>query len=239
MLLENLCSGPLLGRRKRFFADVQLPEGPVVAHCPNTGSMQSLLIPGTEAILSRSNDPKRKLAFTLEALQLPSGAIACVNTQRPNHLVAEAIAAGRFPEFPIGSFIEKEVVLNAETRFDLRVTAPGQSPCWIEVKNVTLMEVANPGIASFPDAVTTRGSKHLRELAELARQGQQAAMCYLVNRDDTQHFKPARTIDPEYARGLELAVQAGVHIWVWQTTFTRHQDSLKMEVTTALPWSLT
>lgn len=236
--LESLTSGLLLGRRKRFFADVELDSGPVVAHCPNTGSMRSLLLPGTQAIVSHNNDPKRKLAYTLEALQLPNGTLAMVNTMRPNAQVALAISEGKVQGIPAGCKVEREVVHEPGSRFDLRITLPGGAPLWIEVKNVTLVEDSTPNIASFPDAVTDRGAKHLRGLVDLVKAGQRAAMFYLVNRTDAESFMPARHIDPTYASELQTAVNAGVEVFVYCTDIKWQNGTLHLDLGPALPWSL-
>ncbi|HSQ42937.1 MAG TPA: DNA/RNA nuclease SfsA [Fibrobacteraceae bacterium] len=237
MWLHSLISGPFLGRRKRFFADVALPDGPVVAHCANTGSMKSLLLPGSIAYLTHHSNPARKLAYTLELLRLSEGAWACVNTQRPNAQVAEALQMGFIHGFPAGCRVEREVPCSAESRIDLRVILPS-GPVWIEVKNVTLAE--SPCVASFPDAVSARGTKHLRELAARVRAGERAAMFYLVNRDDVSHFHPAAEIDPLYAKELQNAVQVGVEVLVYQTRFTISFDgtSVEMRVGSPLRWSL-
>lgn len=236
--LDSLKSGLLLGRRKRFFADVQLEEGSVVAHCPNTGSMKSLLLPGTKAILSQSNDPKRKLAYTLEALQLPDGTLAVVNTQRPNAQVALAFREGLIPGIPAGCALEREVVHLPGSRYDLRIVQTNGVPFWIEVKNVTLVESNTPGGACFPDAVTERGTKHLHGLVELVQQGHRAAMFYLVNRTDATCFTPARHIDPIYAKALAHAVQNGVEVYVHRSLIHWDGASLHLDMGPALPWSL-
>lgn len=238
LILAKQLIGSFQGRRKRFFADVELDGVPVVAHLANTGSMRSLLVPGSKAFLTKSSDPKRKLAYSLEALQLPDGTFACVNTQRPNALVALALASGAIPGIPKDSLVEREVTYKQGTRFDARVTLPDGSLLWVEVKNVTLVEPTTPGIASFPDAVTERGAKHLRDLAEIARSGVRACMFYLVNRDDAVAFRPAAWIDPTYARELTKAIEAGVEILVYRTQFSLHADALHLAVDKALPWSL-
>ena len=238
LLIPALVHGPLLGRRKRFFADVQLPTGEVVAHCANTGSMRSLLLAGTEAYLSKSANPKRKLAFTLEALRLPSGAWAMVNTQRPNEQVALALASGVLQGFPKGCTVEREVRCSEESRLDARVTLPNGKRVWIEVKNVTLVEAETPGIASFPDAVSTRATKHLHELASLVAQGERACIVFALNRDDAVHFSPARHIDPVYAKALAEVTQAGVEVLILRTDFHWDGCNLKLTMREGIPWSL-
>lgn len=236
MQISNLIHGELLGRRKRFFADVRVGNETLVAHCPNTGSMRSLLRAGTQAILSHSADPKRKLAYTLEALQLPDGTLACVNTQRPNAQVAQALAAGLIRGIPANCHVEREVVYKQGTRFDARVQLPDGSPIWIEVKNVTLVEASTPSIASFPDAVTERGTKHLHELTELAKSGVRAAMFYLVNRTDAKSFVPASAIDPVYTQALREATQAGVEVFVYRVDLQYLNGTLTLNMGAEIPW---
>jgi len=238
LVIPDLVHGPLLGRRKRFFADVKLNGDDVVAHCANTGSMRSLLLPNTEAFLSKSANPNRKLAYTLEALHLPTGAWAMVNTQRPNEQVALALANGVLAGFPLGSKVEREVRCSEESRLDARVTLPTGKRVWIEVKNVTLMEEITPGIASFPDAVSTRATKHLHELASLVAQGERACIVYLLNRNDVQHFVPAKHIDPVYAKTLAEVVQVGVEVLPLRTNFHWDNSNLSLSISEDVTWSL-
>ncbi|MBU1244942.1 DNA/RNA nuclease SfsA [Myxococcota bacterium] len=227
MNLGELQEGLLLGRRQRFFADVRLGDNEVVAHCANTGSMRSLLLPGTRALISRAANPARKLAWDLQLLRLPgvpkdgpgvpgggTGTLACVNTQLPNRIVAEALAQGLIPGIPVGAQVKPEAVAGPGTRLDFRVEVPGQGACWIEVKNVTLVEPDLPGVARFPDAVSERGLKHLRTLVALRAAGDRAVILYLVNRTDATSFAPAAHLDPAYARGLADALSAGVEALV-------------------------
>ncbi len=239
MILQSLLLGEFLGRRQRFFADVQLQSGPVVAHCPNTGSMASLLGSGSLALLSPANNPNRKLAYTLEALRLTDGTWACVNTQRANTQVAEALRSGNLPQFPAGCHVETEVVLHAGTRFDFRIQHPSKGTIWLEVKNVTLAEPTDPlGVVRFPDAVTVRGTKHLRELTELSKNGISTCICYLVNRSDATLFKPAAQRDPSYAKALLEAHNAGVEILVLAVDFHYEESKLSLEIRREIPWSL-
>jgi len=239
MILQSLLSGEFLGRRKRFFADVQLQSGPVVAHCPNTGSMASLLDSGSMALLSPADNPNRKLAYTLEALRLIDGTWVCVNTQRANSQVAEALRSGILPQFPAGCHVETEVVLHAGTRFDFRIQHPSKGTIWLEVKNVTLAESTDPqGVVRFPDAVTVRGTKHLRELTELSRSGVSTCICFLANRSDATLFKPAALRDPNYAKALQEAHTAGVEILVLAVDFHFEDSKLTLAIQKEIPWSL-
>ncbi|MBU1070024.1 DNA/RNA nuclease SfsA [Myxococcota bacterium] len=218
MNLGKLQEGLLLGRRQRFFADVRLGDNEVVAHCANTGSMRSLLLPGTRALISPASNPARKLAWDLQLLRLAgTGTLACVNTQLPNRIVAEALAQGLIPGIPVGAQVKPEAVAGPGTRLDFRVEVPGQGACWIEVKNVTLVEPDRPGVAQFPDAVSERGLKHLRTLVALRSAGDRAVILYVVNRTDATSFAPAAHLDPAYARGLADALSSGVEALVCYT----------------------
>jgi len=221
MNLGHLEEGDFVSRRQRFFADVRLDNGEsVVSHCANTGSMRSLLLPGARALIGRAANPERKLPWDLQLLRLPDGpsvpdgTLACVNTALPNKLVAEALAVGRIPGIPRGARVKPEAVAGPGTRLDFRVEPEGAPPCWIEVKNVTLVEPERPGLAMFPDAVSARGLKHLRTLMNLKAAGNRAIIFYLLNRTDARDFAPATHLDPAYAAGLKAALAAGVEAWL-------------------------
>lgn len=175
----------------------------------NTGSMKSCNIPDSKCWVSRSQNPARKLKFSLEALQNPqTGAWVGVNTSLPNPLVEEAFAKKLIPHWQDFDSIQREVKLNAETRLDFLMTK-GSHKHYVEVKNVTL---ALDGQACFPDAVTERGQKHLRELMQLADAGHGAEIFFFVQRSDCTEFRPAEEIDPDYARLLRQAQQKGVRL---------------------------
>lgn len=202
----RLIRGTLIQRYKRFLADVRLANGEIVtAHCTNTGSMMGCKEPGSAVYLSRSDNPNRKLAYTWEMIEINKQWVG-INTMHPNRLVAEAIASGAIPELTGYERIRSEVKVNAHTRLDLCLEGQSGS-CFVEVKNVTL---ANEGVAAFPDAVTERGTKHLRELMRLHREGHRAAIVFVIQRPDCSVFRPADEIDVEYGRWLRKAVKAGV-----------------------------
>jgi sugar fermentation stimulation protein A len=199
-----------LGRRRRFLADVRLADGTdAVAHCANTGSMKGCLFPGARVVLSRHADPRRKLPYTWRAIEGPSGWIG-VDTTLPNRLAAEAIRAGLVPALRGFPTILAERRMGVDSRVDLLLDGPA-GRCWVEVKNVTLVE---NGVARFPDAVTARGLKHLQELGNRVREGDRAAMLYVVQREDAGAFEPAADIDPEYARAFREARRNGVEAFV-------------------------
>ena len=202
-----LIQGRLLHRYKRFLADVELPTGEIItAHTANTGAMQGCSEPGSRVWLSQSDNPKRKCPYTWELVETTTGTLVGINTQLSNHLVREAITTGRIPELQGYANIRSEVRYGQEnSRIDLLLES--DIPCYVEVKNVTLAE---NGIGYFPDAVSTRGSKHLRELMSVVAAGQRAVIFYCVQRDDVHEVRPADHIDPVYGRTLREALERGV-----------------------------
>jgi sugar fermentation stimulation protein A len=209
-----LVVGRFLKRYQRFFADVELDGGEVVtAHVANTGSMMGIATPLAPAALMRSNNPARKLAYTLEMIQVGDAWVG-VNTSRPNQVVEEAIRRSRIPELRGYAGLRREVKYGNGSRIDLLLSDEGQPTCYVEVKNVTLREGC---MALFPDAVTSRGKKHLEELSEVARSGSRAVMMFLVNRGDCTSCGVADGIDPEYGECLRRVQQAGVELLAYQT----------------------
>ncbi len=207
-----LVRGRLIRRYKRFLVDVTLGPGETVtAHCPNSGSMKGLINPGAPVYLSHHENPKRKTSYTLEMIQLPSTLVG-VNTLRPNALVARAIEAGKIPELSRYGHLERERRYGENSRIDICLRDASHSPCFIEVKNCTLVE---DGIAYFPDAVTARGLKHLKDLQAEVRKGHRAVIFTLIHRMDAHAFQPADAIDPAYGRELRRAAKNGVEIMAW------------------------
>lgn len=209
-----LVEGKLIKRYKRFFADVELLDGQVVtSHCPNTGSMRTCGSPGDRVFLLKNDDPKRKLKYTWEYTEATGGFIG-VNTQRPNRIVEDAISEGLVEELKGYSAIKREAKYGENSKIDLLLTHEQRPPCYVEIKNVTLIEGAQ---LLFPDAVTTRGQKHLKELMEVKSQGCRAVMFFLINRPDGQEFAPATAIDPHYSELLQEASESGVEIITYRT----------------------
>ncbi|MBW2479017.1 MAG: DNA/RNA nuclease SfsA, partial [Deltaproteobacteria bacterium] len=195
----ELIPGTLIKRYKRFLADVKLKDGTVVtAHCPNTGSMQGCSEPGRPVYLSSHDNPKRKLKYSWELIDMPMSLVG-VNTLVPNRLVIESIKAGRVPELTGYETAAREVKINDHTRLDFALTGADGRRCYGEIKNCTLV---NDGVALFPDAVTARGLKHLGALEALVDAGHRCVMVYFIQRMDAGVFRPADQIDPEYGRGL-------------------------------------
>ena len=214
----SLVPGRLVKRYKRFLADVHLDGGETVtAHCANSGSMLSLARPGARVWLQKSDDPKRKLAWSWK-LEEVEGALVCIDTGHPNAIVAEAIAGGMIPSLAGYASLRREVKYGRNSRIDILLEDESRGRAYVEVKNVTLMR--EPGLAEFPDAVTARGAKHLEELADMVAQGHRAVMLYLVNRPDCTRFALAADIDPTYATGYETARARGVEFEVWATRVT-------------------
>lgn len=211
-----LTEGRLIGRYKRFLADVRLAGGEVVtAHCPNTGSMLGCQPDDARVWLSRSDNPRRKLAYTWELVEAAPGALACINTARPNAQAREAVESGRIAALDGYRQIRAEVRYGTEkSRIDLHLSEHDSAPdAWVEVKNVTLCEA---GTGFFPDAVTTRGQKHLRELIARVRAGDRAVLLFCVNHTGISQVRPADHIDPTYGRLLREAVSAGVEVLAWR-----------------------
>ncbi len=209
---QPLEQGRLVRRYKRFLADIITDEGEALCiHCPNTGSMLNCMSEGARVWFQRSNDPKRKLPGTWELVETPQGRLACVNTARANPLVEEALLNGQIAELAGFTTLKREVAYGVEnSRVDFRLDYAGTA-AFVEVKSVTLGFAETP-VAAFPDAVTTRGARHLRELATLARAGVRAVQLYCVNLSGIEAVRPAEEIDPAYAAALREAQAAGVEV---------------------------
>ncbi len=201
-----LIEGRLVRRYKRFMADIELADGTVVtAHCANTGSMKGCRPEGAKVLISPANDPKRKLKYTWELVDI-DGTWVGINTSKPNGIVEEAIRAGIITELHPFDSLRREVKYGVNSRIDILLENVGVKT-YVEVKNATLAE---DGLARFPDSVSVRASKHMRELANMVEQGHRAAVVFLVHRDDCSAFAPADDIDPDYGNALRAAARSGV-----------------------------
>ncbi|MBO0757734.1 MAG: DNA/RNA nuclease SfsA [Bradyrhizobiaceae bacterium] len=202
----------LVRRYKRFLADVTLPSGEqLTVHVANPGSMIGLADPGAQIWLSRSDNPKRKLAHSWELVAVDFGAgneLVGINTMHPNALAAEAIAANLIPELAGYTTVRREVKYGKNSRIDFLLEAPSKPSCYVEVKNVHLMR--QPGVAEFPDAVTARGAKHLDELAGLIAAGNRAVVLFLIQIGSAARLALARDIDPHFGRAFDRARARGV-----------------------------
>ena len=224
-----LLEGVLVKRYKRFFADVELFDGTVVtAHTPNTGSMKQCAVPGHQVLISEANDPKRKLKYTLELIRVGDYWVD-THTQRTNRVVEEALRSA-WVDGLAGYEVTPEFKFGA-SRIDFFL-AQGDERILLEVKNVTLIE--GESTASFPDAVTTRGQKHLRELLEAKRQGYRAVIFFLVQRGEATEFSPADAIDPEYGRLLREVVAGGVEALAYQTLVTTTDNRVHQQIPVVL-----
>lgn len=217
-------------RYKRFLADIELKSGQTIcAHVPNTGSMKSCWEPGQKAYITHTDDPKRKLKYTLELTHNGESFIA-LNTSATNKIVKEALEQKVIPELIDYTSIRPEQKI-LDSRIDF-LLLKHSTKTYVEVKNVTLK--GENQIALFPDAVTTRGQKHLKDLIKIKQLGHRAVMLYLINRQDVTHFAPAREIDPVYADLLKKAHCLGVEVLPYQTKITT--DSITIDK--KLPFSL-
>lgn len=213
-----LVRATLLRRHKRFLADVRLADGAeAVAHCANPGSMLGLAMPGSAIWVAPAGGPGRKLAWSWQLVATGSGLVG-INTGLANRLAEEAIAAGRIPELAGYATLRREVRYGTGSRIDFLLEDPARPPCYVEVKSVTLSR--RPGLAEFPDSRTARGTKHLRELVEVADHGGRAVMLFLAQRNDCTGFTPAGDIDPAYAAGLAEALSHGVEALCYGCTLS-------------------
>ncbi|WP_092389462.1 DNA/RNA nuclease SfsA [Halopseudomonas salegens] len=208
-----LQAGILLRRYKRFLADIRLEDGrEVTLHCPNTGSMRNCGEPGSRVWVSLQHKPGRKLPGTWELVEVSRGELACIHSARANKVVAAALQAGLIT--PLAAYREQraEVKLpGGSSRFDFLLSDPGQ--CVVEVKSVTL--ALDDGVGAFPDAVSLRGQKHLRELMDVVAGGQRACLLFCVMHSGIDRVRPADEIDPVYGQCLRDAVAAGVEVLAW------------------------
>ena len=209
---KSLIKGKLIKRYKRFFVDVKLNKETVTAHCPNTGSMKGLLEEGNEVYLLKNNDPKRKLKYGLEIINAQKNLVG-VNTHMANKIVNHGLMNNLIKELKNNEKIKPEVFFNKETRFDF-LTEKKKEKNFIEVKNVTLFR--DDKTAEFPDAVTSRGSKHLLALIDAIKKGYKSYLIFLVQIQNMEYFKIAKDIDEEYYKNYLLAKKAGVNFLAYR-----------------------
>ena len=213
---ETLITGELIKRYKRFFVDIKIHNRIVTAHCPNTGSMMGLLKKGNKVWLSKSDNLKRKLKYTLEIIEDEKAKVG-INTHSTNKIVLDALNNNLIDEFKNLSEIKQEVKFGENTRFDFLVTK-SKKKAFIEVKNVTLSRKKK--LAEFPDAVTSRGLKHINKLLEANKQGYEVYILYIIQRDDCHGFEIAKDIDPKYCELLFKAVKKNLNILCYDCKFS-------------------
>ena len=227
MNFENkLISGQFVKRYKRFFADVKINGKIVTAHCPNTGSMLGLLKKGNKVWLTKSNNPNRKLKYTLQIIQDKKSKVG-VNTHLTNKIVLHALKNNLIKEFDKKIMIKPETNFGSNTRFDFFITKD-KYKAFIEVKNVTLSR--KEGLAEFPDAITSRGLKHIHELLNASKKGYKIFILFLIQRNDCKFFKIAEDIDPKYSDSLSKAVKKKLNILCYDCKFSSKGIKLNQKI---------
>ena len=214
-----LVSAVLIRRYKRFLADARLADGrEITAHCANPGSMMGLADPGCKIWLEPNDDPKKKLDYGWRLVEHPDGHFTGVDTSIPNRALKSALQNNEIPELAAYTGVRPEVKYAQNSRIDFLLSADGTPDLYLEVKSVTLSR--NAGLAEFPDSVTARGAKHLRDLELMISQGHRAMMLYLVQRTDAQKVTLAQDIDPKYAQAFDAAGKAGVEVIAYGCNIT-------------------
>jgi len=223
---ETLLQGYLIKRYKRFFADIKFKNKTVVAHCPNTGSMQGLLNYGNQVWFSKSNNPNRKLKYTLEIIEVDKKKVG-INTLLTNKIVLEALDNKKIEALNKFNTIQPEVKFTDKTRFDFLLINKKEK-CFLEVKNVTLLR--NKKIAEFPDAITSRGTKHLLELIKAKKKGYESYILYLIQREDCDSFKIAEDIDKIYKKAFMKAITNGIKILCYDCKLNNEEIKLNKRI---------
>ena len=223
---KSLIKGKLVKRYKRFFADIKLNQETIVAHCPNTGSMMGLLDEGNEVFVSKNDDPKRKLKYTLEIIKVKKNLVG-VNTHFANKIAFHGLTNNLVKEVKNSNNIKPEVFFDKETRFDFLVEKDNQKT-FVEVKNVTLSR--KDKLAEFPDAVTSRGSKHLKTLIEATKKGYKTYLLFLVQIQGVTDFKIAKDIDKEYYENYKLAKKAGVKFLAYRCKISSKEIKIEKKI---------
>ena len=223
---ETLISGEFIKRYKRFFVDIKMGNNTVTAHCPNTGSMMGLLKKGNKVWLSKSDNPKRKLKYTLQIFENQNSKIG-INTHLTNKIVFDALKKRSIKNFIKLDDIKQEVKFGENTRFDFLLTEKTKKT-FIEVKNVTLSREKN--VAEFPDAVTSRGLKHVKELLKAKQKGFEIYLLFVIQRNDCSIFQLAKDIDPKYCELLIKAVKKNLKILCYDCKFSPKGIKLNREI---------
>ena len=223
---KRLIKGKLIKRYKRFFADINIKNEIITAHCPNTGSMMGLLDQNNEVWISKNNNPKRKLKYTLEMIEVKNKKVG-INTLLTNKIVLEALKHKKINSLNKFNHIKTESKFSDGTRFDF-LLSNDKEKCFLEVKNVTLLRENK--IAEFPDAITSRGTKHLNELCNAKKKGYQSYILYLIQRENCDSFKIARDIDEEYKIAFSNALRNGVKILCYDCKLNSEEIKLNKQI---------
>ena len=223
---ERLLQGILIKRYKRFFVDIKYQNKTITAHCPNSGSMMGLLNDGNKVWFSQSDDPKRKLKYTLQIIEINKKMVG-INTHLTNKIILESLKEKKIKSLIKFNNIRSEVKFSENTRFDFLITN-NKDKCFLEVKNVTLLRKNN--MAEFPDAVTSRGTKHLKELINAKKKGYISYLLYLIQREDCKSFKIAKDIDEEYKITYEKAQKKGVKILCYDCKLNNEEIKINNQI---------
>ena len=223
---ETLLQGALIKRYKRFFIDIKYKNKIITAHCPNSGSMMGLLDRGNKAWFSLSDNPKRKLKYTLEMIEIKNKKVG-INTLLTNKIVLEALKHKKINSLNKFNHIKTESKFSDGTRFDF-LLSNDKEKCFLEVKNVTLLRENK--IAEFPDAITSRGTKHLNELCNAKKKGYQSYILYLIQRENCDSFKIAKDIDEEYKIAFSKALKSGVKILCYDCKLNSEEIKLNKQI---------
>ncbi len=223
---DSLLSGTLIKRYKRFFIDIKYKNKIITAHCPNSGSMMGLLDVGNKAWFSLSDNPKRKLKYTLEMIEVKNKKVG-INTLLTNKIVLEALKHKKINSLNKFNHIKTESKFSDGTRFDF-LLSNDKEKCFLEVKNVTLLRENK--IAEFPDAITSRGTKHLNELCNAKKKGYQSYILYLIQRENCDSFKIAKDIDEEYKIAFSKALKSGVKILCYDCKLNSEEIKLNKQI---------
>ncbi len=223
---ERLLQGTLIKRYKRFFVDIKYDNKTITAHCPNSGSMMGLLNIGNKVWFSQSNDPKRKLKYTLHIIEVNNKMVG-INTHLTNKIILESLEKRKIKSLINFTNIKTEVKFSDKTRFDFLIFNK-KDKCFLEVKNVTL--VRKNGVAEFPDAITSRGTKHLKELIDAKKKGYKSYILYLIQREDCRSFKIAKDIDEEYKITYEKALKSGVKMLCYDCKLNNEEIKINNQI---------
>ena len=227
MIFENkLIAGVFIKRYKRFFVEIKVKNKVIIAHCPNSGSMMGLLKKGNKVWITKSNNEKRKLKYTLQIIE-ENGFKVGVNTHLTNKIVKEALENKKIKEFSSCTYFKSEQVFGKNTRFDFYLKNKNIK-AFLEVKNVTLKRYHN--LAEFPDSITSRGTKHLNELIKAYEQGYQSYLLFVIQREDCKKFNIAEDIDHEYAKTFKKAIRKNIKIICYDCKFTSKGIKLNRKI---------